>query len=172
MLASVVTESGWRSCPSRVLCHILSHVHGQRASIGPVMGIYLVKIHVLYIFLSFSEHCFPSSNFGGPTTAGLFLCSTPLFGALTTAGAPVLEHCEMKKRKLSPILSSYFSGRLSKLGMRTPGWSYGSDVKPVNHRTQWMLTSSYGHRTLKTRLPVRSALVKQCLARLVLSRPS
>jgi hypothetical protein len=28
--------------------------------------------------------------------------------------------------------------------------------------------SSYGHRTLKTRLPVRSALVKQCIARLVL----
>jgi hypothetical protein len=28
--------------------------------------------------------------------------------------------------------------------------------------------TSYGHRTLKTRLPVRSALVKQCIARLVL----
>jgi hypothetical protein len=27
---------------------------------------------------------------------------------------------------------------------------------------------SYGHRTLKSRLPVRSALVKQCIARLVL----
>jgi hypothetical protein len=27
---------------------------------------------------------------------------------------------------------------------------------------------SYGHRTLKARLPVRSALVKQCIARLVL----
>jgi hypothetical protein len=28
--------------------------------------------------------------------------------------------------------------------------------------------NSYGHRTLKARLPVRSALVKQCIARLVL----
>jgi hypothetical protein len=34
--------------------------------------------------------------------------------------------------------------------------------------SQSLMLFSYGHRTLKTRLPVRSALVKQCIARLVL----
>jgi hypothetical protein len=36
------------------------------------------------------------------------------------------------------------------------------------YKVAWLLVVSYGHRTLKARLPVRSALVKQCIARLVL----
>jgi hypothetical protein len=37
----------------------------------------------------------------------------------------------------------------------------------AHYAPQWIF-NSYGHRTLKARLPVRSALVKQCIARLVL----
>jgi hypothetical protein len=42
------------------------------------------------------------------------------------------------------------------------------EVHSVHYVPELQFVFSYGHRTLKARLPVRSALVKQCIARLVL----